>query len=66
MSQHPLELVERTVPGLHDFILREVILPSLRHAAKVCDLGAGSGAVAVRVQSLSAAPPCECWHPTIV
>lgn len=41
--------VERTVPGLHDFLVREVIPSYLQPGARVLDLGAGSGALAVRL-----------------
>jgi len=47
-------LVERTVPGLHDFLISEVLPGYLRPGAQACDLGAGSGALARRLQDLGA------------
>lgn len=39
-----------TAPGLHDFLLEEVLPRYFRAGERVIDLGAGSGALAVRLQ----------------
>jgi 2-polyprenyl-3-methyl-5-hydroxy-6-metoxy-1,4-benzoquinol methylase len=43
------ELIERTVPGLHDAVL-EMIRLRLRPGLRAVDLGAGSGAFAARLE----------------
>jgi SAM-dependent methyltransferase len=44
------ELRERTIGGLHDFILREVLHRYSPDSGPAIDLGAGSGALAVRLR----------------
>jgi SAM-dependent methyltransferase len=46
-------LEERTAPGLHDFLVREV-LSRYAPGARVVDLGAGSGALARRLADMGA------------
>src|SRR5271167_2031272 len=43
-------LIERTIGGLHDFILREVLHRYSPDSGPAIDLGAGSGALAVRLR----------------
>lgn len=47
-------LIERTVPGLHDFLMEKVVGNYLSPGCRVVDLGAGSGALAVRLEALGA------------
>ena len=42
-------LLERTVPGLHDFLAERVIARHATPGAKACELGAGSGAFSRRL-----------------
>ena len=44
-------LREKTIGGLHDFILREVLPHYAPDSGPAIDLGAGSGALAVRLRS---------------
>ena len=45
-------LEERTVGGLHQFLMAGVLQPLLRPGARAVDLGAGSGALAERLLEL--------------
>ena len=45
-------LKERTIGGLHDFVLREVLPRHSSSTGRAADLGAGSGALAVRLAKL--------------
>src|SRR5216117_1376368 len=45
-------LEERTIGGLHDFVLREVLPRHSSSTGRAADLGAGSGALAVRLAKL--------------
>jgi hypothetical protein len=45
-------LRERTIGGLHDFILREVLRRYSPDSGPAVDLGAGSGALTVRLRDL--------------
>ena len=45
-------LEERAIGGLHDFVLREVLPRHSSSAGRAADLGAGSGALAVRLAKL--------------
>ncbi|MDR7545258.1 MAG: class I SAM-dependent methyltransferase [Armatimonadota bacterium] len=54
MSESPV-LEERTIGGLHDFLIREVLPRYAKDAKRAVDLGAGSGALAVRLRDLGLA-----------
>jgi len=46
-------LLETTTPaGLHDFVIDQVVQRFLRPGEQAVDLGAGSGALAVRLRAL--------------
>jgi len=45
-------LTEKTTPGLHDFIIREALQRFAPSTGPAVDLGAGSGALALRLKSL--------------
>lgn len=45
-------LEERTIAGLHDFLIHEVLKRYVRKGMRGVDLGAGSGALAVKLRSL--------------
>jgi len=47
-----LRLAELTMPGLHDFIVDSVLSRFANPAGRAIDLGAGTGALAVRMQEL--------------
>jgi SAM-dependent methyltransferase len=46
------QLEERTIAGLHDFVWESVLVPYCRAGGRAVDLGAGSGALAVRLRRL--------------
>jgi 2-polyprenyl-3-methyl-5-hydroxy-6-metoxy-1,4-benzoquinol methylase len=54
MSESPI-LEERTIGGLHDFLIREVLPKYAKDGQRAVDLGAGSGALAVRLRALGLA-----------
>ena len=54
MSESPI-LEERTIGGLHDFLIREVPPKYAKDGRRAVDLGAGSGALAVRLRDLGLA-----------
>ena len=47
-----MNLEERTVEGLHDFVVEHVLPRFVRRGEQAIDLGAGSGALAVRLRAL--------------
>jgi len=47
-------LVERTAPGLHEYLMERLLTRYVKPGDKVCELGAGSGAAAMRIASLGA------------
>lgn len=51
MTSEPV-LAERTIGGLHDFLLTRVLPAYARPGARAVDLGAGSGALAQRLKAL--------------
>ena len=52
VSESPALLEERTIGGLHDYLLTNVFPKFLERCERVVDLGAGSGALAFRLQAL--------------
>jgi len=47
-----VELPERATPGLHDFLCTHVLPRYVRPGGRALDLGAGSGALAVRLRHI--------------
>jgi SAM-dependent methyltransferase len=47
-----LRCEERTIGGLHDFLITSVIPPHARSGSRAVDLGAGTGALATRLKDL--------------
>jgi len=45
-------LTEKTIAGLHDFVIKEALQPFSPSGGRAIDLGAGSGALALRLRSL--------------
>jgi len=45
-------LVTKTPPGLHDFLAQKVLPRYVTPGGRAVDLGAGSGALAVRLRSM--------------
>ncbi|MDR7505923.1 MAG: class I SAM-dependent methyltransferase [Armatimonadota bacterium] len=54
MSESPI-LEKRTIGGLHDFLVREIFPRYAKAGQRAVDLGAGSGALAVRLCELGLA-----------
>lgn len=47
-----LQYEERTVGGLHDFLIKSVLPTYVRSGSRAVDLGAGTGALATRLRDL--------------